>query len=631
MAEEKSLEEVLSLPILLADRVSKSAREAEASKPECLDLAKQVDRLSQMLRAIVRLPSTASMSHQTLYEQPIRRIVADVAKNLDRALTLVRKCKHSGVLRQVFSITTTADFRKVSNLLESSIGDMKWLLSIYDSDNGTNLSLPPIASNDPILSWVWAHTAMLHMGQPKDRTDAALELASLAKDNDRNKKIIVDEGGVPPLLKLLSNTNSNEPNSLISVEAQIAAATALFNIVTNLDRVRHVVDTHGIPTIVHVLTESTIRVQIPVANLVARMAELDPLAQVEFARENVTRPLVSSLAMDTILDDPNFLQSGKTTIHSLVQLAGKTTQPLKSNHTGSFSYNSDGSSRSGSGSGGGSSTTNSHYHYNNSNIRKERDNETPEVKQKVKVSCARALWKLSKGSLVNSRKITETKGLLCLAKMIEFEKDELQMNCLMTVMEIAAVAENNTDLRRTAFKPSSPPAKAVLDQLLRVIQDGDSWTLQIPAIKAIGCLARTFPARETRIIGPLVLQLGNKNVDVATEAAIALGKFVCPENFNCLEHSKAILEFDGVPPLMKLLRANDWAQMHTVVLLCYLALNVGNSKALEQARALNALEGAARSVVAQNPGLRDLIVKAMDHLTLYQPGVPHPHMQPHLL
>ena len=232
---------------------------------------------------------------------------------------------------------------------------------------------------------------------------------------------------------------------------------------------------------------------------------------------------------------------------------------------------------------------------------------------------------------MNSRKITETKGLLCLAKMIEFEKDELQMNCLMTVMEIAAVAENNTDLRRTAFKPSSPPAKAVLDQLLRVIQDGDSWTLQIPAIKAIGCLARTFPARETRIIGPLVLQLGNKNVDVATEAAIALGKFVCPENFNCLEHSKAILEFDGVPPLMKLLRANDWAQMHTVVLLCYLALNVGNSKALEQARALNALEGAARSVVAQNPGLRDLIVKAMDHLTLYQPGVPHPHMQPHLL
>ena len=58
----------------------------------------------------------------------------------------------------------------------------------------------------------------------------------------------------------------------------------------------------------------------------------------------------------------------------------------------------------------------------------------------------------------------------------------------------------------------------------------------MPVIKAIGRLARTFPARETRIISPLVLQLGDKNVDVATEAAIALGKFVCPKNFNCLEH-----------------------------------------------------------------------------------------------
>ena len=43
------------------------------------------------------------------------------------------------------------------------------------------------------------------------------------------------------------------------------------------------------------------------------------------------------------------------------------------------------------------------------------------------------------------------------------------------------------------------------------------------------------------------------------------------------------------------------------MLLCYLALNVGNSKAFEQARALNALEGVACSIVAQNPSLRDLI------------------------
>lgn len=218
--------------------------------------------------------------------------------------------------------------------------------------------------------------------------------------------------------------------------------------------------------------------------------------------------------------------------------------------------------------------------------------------------------------------------MLCLAKLIEVERGELQFNCLMTVVEIAAVAESNPDLRRAAFKTNSPPAKAVFHQLLRVIQEENNPTLQIPAIKAIGCLARTFPARETRIIGPLVAQLGNKNVDVATEAADALGKFVCPENFNRVEHSKALLEFDGVPSIMKLLRANDRAQMTGLVLLCYLALHVSNSKALEQARVLTALEGAARSVAAQNPGLRDLFAKAIHHLTLYQDAA-HPHRQPY--
>ena len=111
-------------------------------------------------------------------------------------------------------------------------------------------------------------------------------------------------------------------------------------------------------------------------------------------------------------------------------------------------------------------------------------------------------------------------------------------------------------------------------------------------------------------------------MEVATEAAIALGKFACPENFNCSEHSKAIIEFDGVPPLMKLLRSGDQPQRQGLVLLCYLALNAGNSKALEQARALNALEGTARSVLAHHPELKDLFAKAINHLALYQAGAP---------
>ncbi|CAN6713802.1 unnamed protein product [Malus baccata var. baccata] len=530
--DERTLHDELSLPILLADRVIKSAQEAESSKLDCADLAKQVDRLSQMLRSAVRIAAAT----QSLYDRPVRRIVADVAKNLDRALTLVRKCKHSGVLRQVFSITTTADFRKVSSLLESSIGDMKWLLSVFESD-GANLSLPPIASNDPILSWVWSYIATIQMGQLRDRVEAANSLVSLARDNDRNKKIIVDEGGVTPLLKLLKEGSSPD--------AQIAAASALFHIATDQERVRIIIDLLGINVVVSVLGDSPMRVQVYVVRLVSEMAELDTVAQEVLGRENVIRPLVSLLAMDTVLDDPK-VQSGKPSIHNLVQinkqLAVNGLNPNSRLSSFSNHYHSDGSSR-----GGG-------------HQRKEREREAesnPEVKLELKAGCAKALWKLCKGCLFNSRKVTETKGLICLAKIIEKEAGELQLNCLMTVMEIAVVAESNPDLRRAAFKPNSPAAKAILDQLLRVIQEEANQELQIPAIKAIGSLARTFPARETRIVGPLVARLGSADVDVAIEAAIALGKFVCTDNFNCVEHSKTIIEFDGVPSLMILLRTTD--------------------------------------------------------------------------
>lgn len=614
--EERSLQDELSLPILLADRVIKSAQEAESSKPECSDLARSVDRLSQMLRSAVRICSSSSSA---VYDRPARRIAADVAKNLERALSLARRCRHSGVLRQVFSISTTADFRKVSNLLESSIGDMKWLLSIFDAD-GANMTLPPIASNDPIMAWVWSSIATVQMGQIKSRIDAANEIASLAKDNDRNKKIIVDEGGLPPLLKLLKESSSPE--------AQMAAANAIHIVVTDQERVRILVEALGIPMIVQVLNDSPVRVQVSVVKLVSRMAELHFDCQEEFARDNVTRPLVSLLAMDTILDDPK-PQPVKTSILSLVQinkeLTGKTpnsnTNSNLNNHvtptlTPNTSFSSplhNHHSDSGSSRGG--------------NFRKDRETETPEVKLKLKIGCAEALWKLCKGSLTNSRKVTETKGMICLAKIIEKEDGDLQLNCLMTVMEIAAVAESSPDLRRAAFKTNSPAAKAVLDQLLRVIgKEVDNSSLQIPAIKSIGCLARTFPARETRIVGPLVSRLADRNVEVATEAATALAKFVSPENFNCVEHSKAIIEFEGVPPLMRLIKSDGRAHMHGMRLLSYLALHVGNSKALEQARALNALEAASRSALAQNPELRELFSKAIHHLALYQSGA-HPHRQ----
>ncbi|XP_020979030.1 uncharacterized protein LOC107643314 isoform X2 [Arachis ipaensis] len=521
--QEKRIEDELSYPIMVAERVRAAADEADSFKTECSDVWKQVDRLLQMLRSLVRFATSAASSPGglPLYERPVRRVASEASKNLDRALSLVRKCKRRSILRRVVTIVSAADFRKVLSYLEASIGDMRWLLSILDADGsaaaaggggGIVLSLPPIASNDPILSWV--------------------------------------------------------------------------------------------------LADSPMKVQIRVAQLVARMAEHDPVAQEDFARENAIRPLVTLLSFDTFVDDP-MGQLGRQSIHSIVQINrefGKKTammgrsgnRPL-TNSFSSFSH-SEGSSRGG-------------------NHRKDRENEDPAVKLQLKVSCAEALWMLARGSVTNSRKITETKGMLCLAKLVEKEQGELQYNCLMTIMEITAAAESNADLRRAAFKTNSPAAKAVVEQLLRIIKEVDNPSLRIPAIKSIGSLARTFPARETRVIGPLVAQLSHKNTDVAAEAAIALNKFACPDNFLHVEHSKAIIEFNGVPALMRLLRANEITQLHGLILLCYLALHAGNSESLEQARVLTALEGADRAVIAQHPELRELVSRALIHLSLYHAGM----------
>ena len=603
--EEKLIEEELGYPIRLSEQVRAAVDEANWFKLECSEVGKQVDRVSQMLRTMTRFASTA----QFLYDRPIRRVTAEVSKNLERALTLVRKCKRRSVLRRVVTIVSAADFRKVQSFLESSVGDMRWLLSIFDTENGGGGGIPPIASNDPIVSWVWSFVATLQMSQLPEKIEAANELASFARDNDRNKKIIVEEGGVPPLLKLLKDG--------ASLEAQIAAATAIYNLANDQERVRAIVNELGVQIIVQVLSDSPMVVQTQAARLVARMAEYDPIAQEDFAREHVIRPLVTLLSFETFVDDHND-QLSKQSFHSIVQINKQMEKKTLTRP----------SSRPYSNSNSNSNSNYYHYYYHNNEgssragqHRRERENEKPEVKLSLKISCAGALWMLAKGSVMNSKRITETKGLLCLAKLVEKEEGELQYNCLMTIMEITDAAEYNADLRRSSFRINSPAAKAVVEQLLRVIRELDNPILQVPAIKSIGSLARTFPARETWVINPLVTQLSHRNPDVAAEAAISLGKFACPDNFLCVEHSKTIIEYNGVPQLMRMLRANERTQLHGLILLCYLAIHAGNSEALEQARVLTALEGADRTVVAQHPELRELVSKAIDHLNLYQVGV----------
>ncbi|KAJ0679823.1 putative adaptor protein Cbl domain superfamily [Helianthus annuus] len=577
---QQPIDHLLSILLLLSDQIRHAITDSKSYKLECTEVGKLIDHLSKMLRSFVRFTTTTP----SFYDRPVRRVFSDLTRNLTRALTLVRKCRRRSIFLRVVTIVSTSEFRKLFSLLDASIGDMKWLISIYDvgtdkSDTGVVLSLPPIASNDPIIAWVWSYISSLYLSPLSVKIEVANELCSLANDNDRNKKMIVEEGGIPPLLKLLKEESN--------FEAQIAAAVTLFNLVNNEDRARLVTSESGVPVIVQCLHKAPIRVQVSVVKLIARMAENDEVSQEAFARENVIRPLVTLLSFDTV---DNLYE--RQSIHSVYKMNKIGSMANSLSATTTWSIN-----------------------------RKERENEPSELKLELKTCCARALWMLSRGNLANSKLLTETKGLLVLAKLIETETGELQTNCLMNVMEIAAAAESNPELRRAAFRTNSPAAKAVVDQLLRLVQESEIAGIKIPAIKSIGSLARTFPARETRVIGPLVKQLSHQNPEVVTEAAIALGKFASPDNFLCTEHSKTIIEFDGVIPLMRLLRGNERTQHHALVLLCYLAMHAGNNEALVQARVLTALEGADKSIVGQHSQLRQLIMEAIHQLNMYHAGV----------
>ncbi|KAL4566615.1 hypothetical protein LXL04_030735 [Taraxacum kok-saghyz] len=565
----KTIQQQLALQILLADGLVKSVKQLQPSKVDCSEIAKLAAQLAHLLRSTARLVSSFTTA---FYDRPLGAIFSNLSLNLERAQTLVRKCKQrSGIFRQVFAIATAADVRRVSNVLESSIADIRWLLSVFVPDDNAgviNPSLPPIASNDPVLAWVWSNIATVqHSTRLKDRVEAANSLGSLAGDSDRNKKMIVEEDGIPPLLKLLKDG--------ASPESQIAAASTLLALATDEETIGSFVRSQAIPAIVQALNDSTsVVVRTNVINLVSKMAEIDSRVQEDFGRENVMRPIVTFLANDIVLDDVT-------------------------------------------------------YHFNSSlsfNKRKETATASPEQKLNLKISCARALWSLSKDSLSNSRKITETKALICLAKLIEHSTDEtqeLQINCLKTVTELASVAESNPELRRQVFKPNLPAARALLDQLLRVVNHEPNPKLVVPAITIIGSLARTFPAKETRILGPLVSKLDHEVTEIANESVITLTKFICPDNFNRVEHSNAILEFDGVPRVIGFLKSSENIKIQVlgVRLLCYLVLNVGgNSRVLEEGGVVSVIENGGRNVVAQCPDMKELVAKAVHHLNVFQGG-----------
>ncbi|CAM8926594.1 unnamed protein product [Rhodiola kirilowii] len=640
------VKQILTRPIQLADQVTKIADETTFFRQECLELKGKTERLAALLRQAAR-------AGNDLYERPARRIIDDTEQVLDKALGMVLKCRGNSVFKRVFTIIPAGAFRKTSIQLENSIGDVSWLLRVSapsEERDDEYLGLPPIAANEPILCLIWEQIAILYTGSLEDRSDAAASLVSLARDNERYGRLIIEEGGIPPLLKLAKEGK---------MEGQENAARAIGLLGRDPESVEQLVNGGVCSVFAKLLKDAHMKVQVVVAWAVSEMAEHHPKCQDPFAQNNVIRLLVSQLAFETVQEHSKYaiVSKQKMSIHSVVMANNDQGVSSSSNNAGGKGNEDEMSSGQISHPMGNQSTNQMHTvvddtlamrtpsqndkgkqpsnpNHPNHSVSNKRSNqgaqasstsikgrefEDPETKAQMKAMAAKALLNLCKGNLSICRSITESRALLCFAILVEKGTEEVKYYSAMALMEIAAVAEQNNELRRSAFKPTSPAAKAVMEVLLKIIIDANS-DLLIPCIQAIGSLARTFRATETRIIPPLVKLLEEREPEVSLEAVIALTKFACTDNFLHVTHSKAIIAAGGVKHLIQLVYFGEFAvQLPSLVLLCFIALHVPDSEELAREEVLIVLEWALKQGnLNQDKAVDTLLPEAKSRLELYQ-------------
>ncbi|KAK9034844.1 hypothetical protein V6N11_076901 [Hibiscus sabdariffa] len=274
------VKQILAKPIQLADQVTKAVDEASSFKQECAELKSKTEKLVGLLRQ-------AAHASFDLYERPTRRIIDDTEQVLDKALSLVLKCRANGLMKRVFTIIPAAAFRKMSSQLENSIGDVSWLLRVSASGDDRD------------------------DGSLDNRSDAAASLVSLARDNDRYGKLIIEEGGVGPLLKLLKEGK---------IEGQENAAKAIGLLGKDPESVEHMIHAGVCTVFAKILKEGPMKVQSVMAWAVSELAANYPKCQDLFAQHNIIRLLVSHLAFETIQEHSKYaIASNKAaSIHTVV-------------------------------------------------------------------------------------------------------------------------------------------------------------------------------------------------------------------------------------------------------------------------------------------------------------------------
>lgn len=429
-----------------------------------------------------------------------------------------------------------------------------------------------------------------------------------------------------PLLRLLKDGRD---------EGREAAARALGFLARDRESVACLVQAGICSALAKSLKEPPMKVQATVAWAIGELCEKNPICQDSFAQNHVVRLLVGHVAFETIQEHSKYsvqaVPSKALSLHSVVLAhtksvrIGATDAQNFTPGSNNINYNNNNGTSNGLPK---PNAPKSHIHSvvqsaivtNGSfGVTRGRLSEDAETKAHLKAMAAKALWLLAKGNDSICKSITESRALLCFATLLEKGTGDVQYFSAMAVMEISKVAEHNLALRQSAFKPSSPAAKAVVEQLLRIVRNGVYDELLLPCITSLGCLSRTFQASETRIVGPLVQLLDDREPPVSKEAVIALTKFACTENHLHATHCKAIIEEGGARHLVQLVYLGDQIQIEALILLCYVALHVPDSEELAQAGVLTVLLWASKQAnMAQDHRVDNLLPEAKARVELFQ-------------
>uniref|UniRef100_A0A803NDL8 DUF7792 domain-containing protein n=1 Tax=Chenopodium quinoa TaxID=63459 RepID=A0A803NDL8_CHEQI len=349
---------------------------------ECLELKSKTSKLSDLLRQAAR-------SSSDLYERPTRRIIDDTNQVLEKALTVAQKCRANGLLKRAFTIIPAAAFRKMFGQLENSIGDVSWLLRVSGGagdDDG-------------------------------------------ARDNDRYGKLIIEEGGVVPLLKLLKEgktlegqENAARALGLLgrdpeSVEAMVLSGVCLvFAKILKEGPMKHnavrlLVGHLAFETIQEhskyvVLTTKSITGAASIHNAAVAMA-----AAANANQSNVVKVKVPEDEEKTQIAHPMARSASPSRLHNLVatataQAKAKTNPPVAvaaPQLNGSSNMNANGN--------GSNSNHHNHNHSFAGGKIREREMEDPAVKANLKAMAAKALWHLAQGNSAICKSICESAGI----------------------------------------------------------------------------------------------------------------------------------------------------------------------------------------------------------------------------